>query len=108
MPYIYSFAWKVTNEGYTPMRALVMDFRTDVRAQNIGDQFMFGPGDARQSGDRTGRDIAPRFICRRRSGTTFGQGRDRWRVRYEAAAPARRIPLYVRAGSIMPMGPDME
>ena len=31
------------DDGYTPMRPLVMDFRDDVRAQNIGDQFMFGP-----------------------------------------------------------------
>jgi len=43
LPYIYSLAWKTTSESYTPMRPLVMDFRTDVRAQNIGDQFMFGP-----------------------------------------------------------------
>jgi alpha-D-xyloside xylohydrolase len=26
----------------------------------------------------------------------------------EAAAPLNRIPLYVRAGSIVPMGPDLE
>ena len=43
LPYIYSLAWKTTSEAYTPMRPLVMDFRTDSRAQNIGDQFMFGP-----------------------------------------------------------------
>jgi len=38
LPYIYSLAWKVTSENYTPMRPLVMDFRQDVNAQNIGDQ----------------------------------------------------------------------
>lgn len=43
LPYIYSLAWKTTNDAYTTMRPLVMDFRTDPRAQNIGDQFMFGP-----------------------------------------------------------------
>ena len=43
MPYIYSLAWKTTSEHYTPMRPLVMDFRSDVRAQNIGDQFLYGP-----------------------------------------------------------------
>ena len=43
MPYIYSMAWKVTNEGYTPMRPLVMDFQDDVRAQNTGDEFLYGP-----------------------------------------------------------------
>ncbi len=31
LPYIYSVAWKVTNEGYTMMRPLVMDFRTDAQ-----------------------------------------------------------------------------
>ena len=43
LPYIYSLAWKTTSEGYTPMRPLVMDFRADDRAANIGDQFMYGP-----------------------------------------------------------------
>ncbi len=43
LPYIYSLAWKTTRENYTPMRALVMDFRSDERAANIGDQFMYGP-----------------------------------------------------------------
>ena len=42
MPYIYSMAWRVTSEGYTFMRPMVMDFRADTRAQNIGDQFLFG------------------------------------------------------------------
>ena len=43
LPYIYSLAWMTTNDGYTPMRALVMDFRTDPRVANIADQFLFGP-----------------------------------------------------------------
>ncbi|TRM85898.1 alpha-xylosidase, partial [Sulfolobus sp. C3] len=43
LPYIYSLAWKVTSEGYTMMRALVMDFRDDSNVYNIDDQFMFGP-----------------------------------------------------------------
>src|SRR5215471_3027720 len=43
MPYIYSLAWKTTSEGYTIMRPLVMEFRGDTRAQNVGDQFLFGP-----------------------------------------------------------------
>ena len=43
MPYIYSLAWMTTNNDYTPMRHLVMDFRTDEKVKNIGDQFMYGP-----------------------------------------------------------------
>jgi alpha-D-xyloside xylohydrolase len=43
MPYIYSLAWKVTNEGSTIMRGLPMDFPSDRKTYSIDDQFMFGP-----------------------------------------------------------------
>ncbi len=43
MPYIYSEAWRVTSEHGTMMRPLVMDWRTDPRAQNTGDEYLFGP-----------------------------------------------------------------
>src|SRR5277367_83039 len=108
MPYIYSLAWKTTSEGYTPMRALAMDFRTDTRALNIGDQFMFGPAllvnPVTEPGATTRRMYLPK-----------AQWYDFWTGRsttggttIEAAAPIDRMPLYVRAGSIVPMGPDVE
>ena len=43
LPYIYSLAWRVTDEGYTMMRGLPMDFPADPAAANNGRQFMFGP-----------------------------------------------------------------
>jgi alpha-D-xyloside xylohydrolase len=43
LPYVCSVAWMTTHERCTPMRALVMDFRTDARAASIGDEFMFDP-----------------------------------------------------------------
>ncbi len=43
MPYIYSLAWKVTDEDYTIMRGLPMDFTNDQNTYSIDDQFMFGP-----------------------------------------------------------------
>ena len=43
LPHTYSLAWMTTSQSYTPMRPLVMDFRSDVHAANLGDQFMFGP-----------------------------------------------------------------
>jgi len=42
MPYIYSTAWKVTNDGYTMMRGLAFDFPKDEKVYNIDDQYMFG------------------------------------------------------------------
>jgi alpha-D-xyloside xylohydrolase len=43
LPYIYSLAWRVTNEGYTLMRGLPMDFAADKQTYSVDDQFMFGP-----------------------------------------------------------------
>jgi len=43
LPYIYSQAWRVTNENYTMMRGLPMDFANDQKTFAIADQFMFGP-----------------------------------------------------------------
>jgi len=42
LPYIYSLAWKVTNEDYTIMRALPFDF-DEPAVHRIDDQYMFGP-----------------------------------------------------------------
>lgn len=108
MPYIYSLAWKVTNEGYTPMRPLVMDFQDDVRAQNTGDQFLYGPAilvnPVTEAGATSRRVYLPKadwydfWTGAKMSG---GQA-------IYSAAPLERMPLYVRAGSILPLGPDME
>ena len=107
MPYIYSLAWKTTNEGYTPMRPLAMDFRTDVRAQNIGDQFMFGP--ALLVNPVTEPEATKRHMYLPR-----GAWRDFWTgklldggVALDAPANLERMPIYVRAGSIIPMGPQL-
>jgi len=108
LPYIYSLAWKTTSEGYTPMRPLVMDFRTDDRAQNIGDQFMFGPAILVNPVTEPAASLRQVYLPETKwydfwSGTTVPGNR-----MIEAAAPLERIPLYVRAGSILPLGPDVE
>jgi alpha-D-xyloside xylohydrolase len=108
MPYIYSLAWKTTSEAYTPMRALVMDFRTDVRALNVGDQFMYGPAllvnPVTEAGATSRRVYLPKSKW---YDFWTGQEVDGGRT-IEAAAPVDRIPLYVRGGSIVPLGPDLE
>ncbi len=42
LPYIYSLSWKVTDEGYTLMRPLVMDFPKDQKVFDVDNAFMFG------------------------------------------------------------------
>jgi alpha-D-xyloside xylohydrolase len=108
LPYIYSLAWKTTSESYTPMRPLVMDFRSDVRAQNIGDEFMYGP--AFLVSPVTEPDATTRHLYLPQAkwydfwtGSTIGGGKT-----IDASAPLDRLPLYIRAGSILPLGPDEE
>jgi alpha-D-xyloside xylohydrolase len=108
LPYIYSLAWKTTSEGYTPMRPLVMDFRTDVRADNIGDQFMYGPAFLVNPVTEPAASARNVYLPQAKwysfwDGTSLEGGRA-----IHAPAPIDRLPLYVRAGSILPMGPEME
>jgi alpha-D-xyloside xylohydrolase len=43
LPYIYSLGWQVTQDGYSIMRGLPMDFARDQKTYSIDDQYMFGP-----------------------------------------------------------------
>ena len=106
LPYIYSLAWMTTSRAYTPMRPLVMDFREDVRAQNIGDQFMFGPAFLVNPVTEQGATERHVYLPNARwydfwSGEAMQGGKA-----LNVPAPLERMPLYVRAGSIVPFGPD--
>lgn len=109
MPYIYSLAWRVTNDDYTIQRPLVMDWRTDPKVRDIGDQFMFGPAllvSPVLEQDATKRRLylpaSPMWYDFWTGNTTPGN------QYVEAEAPLDHLPLYVRAGSIVPMGPEIE
>ena len=109
LPYIYSLAWKVTSDDATIMRPLVMDWRTNEKVWSIGDQFMFGPAILVSPVTLEGameRDVylppAPRWY-------DFWTGKSmQGDQRFAASAPLNIIPLYVRAGSILPLGPEIE
>ena len=108
LPYIYSLAWKTTSEAYTPMRPLVMDFRSDEEAENIGNQFMYGPAFLVNPVTEPAISTRPVYLPKTTwydfwTGTVNDGGRF-----INAITPLDRLPLYVRAGSIVPLGPDEE
>jgi alpha-D-xyloside xylohydrolase len=108
MPYIYSLAWKTTIESYTIMRPLVMDFREDIRAQNIGDQFLFGPAILVNPVTEPGATTRHLYLPNAKwydfwTGATVQGGRA-----LDAPSPIDRTPLFVRAGSVLPLGPDIQ
>ncbi|MBQ8674181.1 MAG: DUF5110 domain-containing protein [Bacteroides sp.] len=109
MPYIYSLAAMTHFQDYTIMRPLVMDFTADKAVYNVGDQFMFGPALM----------AAPVYEYGARSRQMYFPIGSGWYDLYSGKyteggqqltveAPYERIPLYVREGSIIPYGPDMQ
>ena len=114
MPYLYSLAGAVHFEDYTLMRGLPMDFPSDLCARTVADQWLLGPA------------LMPCPVCEygTRSREVYfpqatGQPERGWYDFYTeeplaagqaqtVSAPYERIPLYVRAGSILPLGPEMQ
>jgi alpha-D-xyloside xylohydrolase len=127
LPYIYSTAWAVTNNQSTFMRALVMDFAADKQALDINDEFMFGksllvcPVTQRMysrisvQGNDSVR-VADFSIIKTKDvylpkGTEWF---DFWTgeklaggQKISKECPLDIIPLYVKAGSILPFGPKV-
>lgn len=109
LPYIYSVSWKVTSEGYTMMRPLVMDFRSDTNVFGIKNQFMFGPALMPcpvTTASATTRNVylpagTPWFDFW--TGQTNAGGQS-----VAAAAGIDTMPIFVRAGTILPYGPDIQ
>lgn len=109
LPYIYSLAGMTYWNDYTIMRPLVMDFASDPQVNDLGDQYMFGPAlmvaPVYQYGARTRSMYFPAGAGWYDFYTgSFVEGGQRINV----AAPYERIPLYVREGSILPVGPDIQ
>ncbi len=109
MPYIYTLAGKTYHNDYTIMRALVMDFADDTNVHNIGDQYMLGPALM----------VCPVYKYKARSRNVYLPALSGWYDFYSgkyyeggrnviAEAPLERIPLFVREGSIIPFGPEIQ
>ena len=109
LPYIYSVAWKVTNEGYTTMRALPMDFAADPKVWDISDQYMFGPAFLVTPVTEYHATTRKVYLPAGTNWTNFWTGEVTPGGR-EVTAPAARdtIPIFVRAGSIVPFGPTVQ
>jgi alpha-D-xyloside xylohydrolase len=109
LPYVYSLAGDVTHRAGTMLRPLVMDFRSDPALLDIGDQYMFGRAflvSPVTEYRATGRSV---YLP-----VTAGGWYDFWSgsasqggQRIDAAALLDSIPLHVRAGSIVPFGPEL-
>jgi alpha-D-xyloside xylohydrolase len=109
MPYIYSLAGATFFNDYTIMRAMVMDFADNRNVESIGDQYMFGPSLL----------VAPVYRYKARTREVYFPSSCGWydfytgryikgRQKTEVDAPYEKLPLFVREGSIIPAGPEIQ
>ena len=86
-----------------------MDWRTDLKTRDIGDEFMFGPSIL----------VSPVLEANASRRTLYLPDSPAWYdfwtgapqkggLEIDANAPLDRIPLYVRGGSILPLGPEIQ
>jgi alpha-D-xyloside xylohydrolase len=109
LPYIYSVSWQVTSAGGTMMRPVMMDFANDPNALDVGDQYLFGPGVMVSPVTREGATSRSVYLPGQNAWYDFWTGkREAGGRRVEAAAPIQTMPLYVRAGAIVPLGPVVQ
>lgn len=109
LPYTYSLAGQAFHHDYTLLRGLVMDFASDTKTWNIGDQFLFGPSLL----------VAPVYTYKARTRSLYLPAGLGWYDLYSgqylaggqminATADYERVPVYVKAGSIIPTGPALQ
>ena len=109
MPYIYTLGADTYMRDGSIMRAMAADFPNDPAARKLDDQYMFGDAFL----------VAPVSAYKARTRTVYLPGSGKW---YDfgtgkaypggqsvtVPAPSERMPLFVRAGAIVPMGPVIQ
>jgi alpha-D-xyloside xylohydrolase len=128
LPYIYSTSWNVTASQSSMLRALVMDFSTDKQALDINDEFMFGKSllvnpvtqpmyskiqvqgkDSVKVEDFSTIKTKDVYLPKGSDWYDFWTGEKFSGEQFQKKeTPLDIIPLYVKAGSILPMGPKVQ
>ena len=127
LPYLYSTAWQVTTGNESYLRPLFSDFAQDRNVWDMTDEFMFGRSilaapvlDPQYTEEKvfrgevnavdwTATKTAQKYLPKGVAWYDFWTGK-----RYTGGqtlnvkTPLNRVPMFVRAGSIVPMGPVMQ
>lgn len=121
LPYMYSTAWNVTSNGGSFMRALFMDFPDDKKVLDMNDEYMYGRSLLVAPVTKpmyVADDKTEDFSVVKKTPVYLPEGTqwyDFWTGEklgggqtVNREAPIDIMPLYVKAGSILPMGPDVQ
>ena len=109
LPYSYATAWNVTHHAGSIMRALFMDFGTDKQVYDIGNQYMFGTSLMVAPVTKAGTKEQAVYLPAGAIWYDFWTGKTETGGKYiTTATPIDILPLYVKAGAIIPWGPKVQ
>jgi len=109
IPYIYSQAKFTHDTGAPFMRPLWMDFPNDPNVANLGTQYMFGPAFLVAPVTEQGQVEKDVYLPAGSDWYDFWTNQKHAGGQWvKTAAPIDRIPVYVKAGSIVPMGAEVQ
>lgn len=128
LPYMYSTSWQVTNNHSAMMRALMMDFVHDKKVHDRNDEYMFGKSilvapvtspmyfkEEVQGADTVNVQDFSTIKSEDVYLPTGTDWYDFWTgekhaggITIDKQTPLDIMPLYVKAGSILPIGPDVQ
>jgi alpha-glucosidase (family GH31 glycosyl hydrolase) len=109
IPYIYSLGYKTWQTGAPFLRALPLDFPSDPKVADLRDEYMFGPAFLVAPVTEQGATSREVYLP---AGTDWYNYWTRERVKggqtIIVSAPIDTLPLFVRAGAILPLGSVVE
>lgn len=126
LPYIYSTAWSVTKNNDTFLRALAFDFASDSNTWDMNDEYMFGSAflvapilEAQYTTEEIGWTTDPADFTAERSTETYLPAGAKWYDFFSGKqfnggqtitqnTTIASTPVFVKAGSIVPIGPDVQ
>ncbi len=120
LPYIYSTSWEVTASQSSMMRALMMDFAADKQTHDINNEYMFGKSilvcpvtepmynkDGKEDFTTVkGKEV---YLPKGTDWIDFWTGeKHNGGQKISKKTPLDIMPLYVKAGSVLPFGPKVQ
>src|SRR5579884_2139177 len=109
LPYTYSVAYRSFQTGAPYMRALFMDFPNDAKALNIPDEYMYGPAFLVAPVSEQGATHRAVYLPAGCDWYNFWTNeRMHGGQTITADAPIDVLPLFVKAGSIVPLGSEVQ
>ena len=105
MPYTYTLAWQAHRDGLPPMRPLVLNYPDDPRVWDHGQQFLWGDDILVAPVTRAGATHWPVYLPEGRWYDYWSGAAHDGPGSISVPAPLDRLPLFIRAGAIIPLAP---